>query len=106
MSRMNEMSICIEELKKAADALLSVAESLQRFYSAEESSDAEAAKEPELQQEEKTYSFMDVRGILADKSRKGHTAAVKDLLRKYGADKLSDLAPENYAAIVADVEAL
>ena len=47
-----------------------------------------------------------MRGILADKSRQGHTVAVKDLLRKYGAEKLSDLPPENYAAIVADVEAL
>ena len=106
MSRMNEMAICIEELKKAADALLSVAESLQHFYSSEEPSDEEAAKESEPQQEEKVYSFTDVRSILADKSRKGYTAAVKDLLRKYGAEKLSDLAPENYAAIVADVEAL
>ena len=48
----------------------------------------------------------DVRAVLADKSRKGHTAEVKALLVKHGADKLSDVAPEEYASLLAEVEVL
>lgn len=47
-----------------------------------------------------------VRAILADKSRKGHTAEIRSLLQKYGAAKLSGIDPANYKALLADVEGL
>ena len=100
MGKMNELAAELQELRRCGETLISIAETLTELFSSGEQEPA-----PE-QQPEKAYSFTDVRGILADKSRQGHTVAVKDLLRKYGADKLSDLAPENYAAIVADAEAL
>ena len=109
MSKMNELATELQELKRCGEILISIADTLTALFSAG-GEKPEEQPAPEKQSEparpEKVYSFTDVRGILADKSRQGHTAAVKDLLRKYGADKLSDLAPENYAAIVADVEAL
>ena len=40
--------------------------------------------------ETKTYTFEEVRGILSDKSRKGHREAVKALISKYGGTQLSD----------------
>ncbi len=45
------------------------------------------SKEPE--KDEKPLSLIDVRRILAEKSRDGHTEQVRLLLQKYGADKLS-----------------
>ena len=54
----------------------------------------------------KALTLVDVRAALADKSRAGHTEAVRGLLEKYGATKLSDINPENYAALLADAEAL
>ena len=110
MSKMNELAIELQELKRCGETLISIADTLTALFSAggeePEAQPALETKQPEPARQEKTYSFTDVRGILANKSRQGHTVAVKDLLRKYGAKKLSDLAPENYAAIVADVEAL
>ena len=47
-----------------------------------------------------------VRAVLADKSRRGYTAEVKALLRQHGADKLSDIAPAEYEALLAEAEAL
>ena len=47
-----------------------------------------------------------VRAVLADKSRHGYTAAVKALLRQHGADKLSEIAPSEYEALLAEAEAL
>ena len=68
-------------------------------------SDEEVPKEgEEVKQEEKTYEIEDVRKILADKSRLGHTAKIRELLEKYGAKKLSDIEPSNYEDLVEDVE--
>lgn len=47
-----------------------------------------------------------VRAVLADKSRAGKTAEVKALLTKHGADKLTDVSPGEYAALLAEAEAL
>ncbi len=69
-------------------------------------SDEEAPKEEKVKQEEKSYEIEDVRKILADKSRLGHTAKIRELLEKYGAKKLSEIEPSNYKGLVADVEKL
>ena len=44
--------------------------------------------------------------MLAEKSRAGHTEEVKALLNKHGADKLSEIDPTEYAALLAEGEAL
>ena len=69
-------------------------------------SDEELPKEEKVKQEEKTYEIEDVRKILADKSRLGHTAKIRELLEKYGAKQLSEIEPSNYKDLVADVEKL
>ena len=70
-------------------------------------SDEEVPKEgEEVKQNGKTYEIEDVRKILADKSRSGHTAKIRELLEKYGAKKLSEIEPSNYKDLVADVEKL
>lgn len=65
----------------------------------------EAPAEP-APKEEKPLNLEDVRAVLADKSRKGHTAEVKALLTKHGADKLSEIDPAEYASLLADAEVL
>ena len=69
-------------------------------------SDEELPREEKVKQEEKTYEIEDVRKILADKSRLGHTAKIRELLEKYGAKKLSEIEPSNYKDLVTDVEKL
>lgn len=91
------------EIKKDAENLAS---SIGVLLKALES-DEEVPKEgEEVKQEEKTYEIEDVRKILADKSRLGHTAKIRELLEKYGAKKLSDIEPSNYEDLVEDVEKL
>ena len=60
---------------------------------------AQPEKKPELTLEQ-------VRAVLADKSRAGHTAAVRDLLQKYGASKLSQVDPKHYEALLKDAEVI
>ena len=64
------------------------------------------AKEEPAKNEPKQYSFTEVRTILAEKSRAGHTAEIKKILVAHGAEKLSEIAPSEYAAVVAEVEVL
>jgi hypothetical protein len=47
-----------------------------------------------------------IRAVLAEKSRAGHTAKIRDLLRKHGADKLSEIAPAEYPALLKEAEEL
>ena len=44
--------------------------------------------------------------MCAEKSRAGFTAEVKAIITKHGADKLSAIKPEDYAAVLAEVEVL
>ena len=57
-------------------------------------------------QEEKPLTLEEVRAVLAEKSRAGHTAEVRELLNKHGADKLSRIDPAEYAALLAEAEVL
>ena len=47
-----------------------------------------------------------VRAVLADKSRQGHTAEIRALLQRYGASKLSQIDPAHYKALLAEAEVL
>ncbi len=58
--------------------------------------------EPETEQPK----LEDVRKVLAEISRSGKTTEMKALLEKFGAAKLSDIAPEKYAALLAAAEEL
>jgi hypothetical protein len=98
MSKMSEMALTIEELRKSAAAISDAANWLAEQFSGDEPA-PEAPAEPVLTLEA-------VRAVLADKSRAGFTAQIRSLLQKYGANKLSGVAPENYEALLADVEGL
>ncbi len=61
---------------------------------------------PATKQEEKPLTLEEVRGVLAEKSRAGHTEEVRALLNKHGADKLSEIDPAEYPALLAEAEVL
>ena len=65
--------------------------------------DAKAAKQ---EPEEKLLTLEEVRAVLAEKSRSGHTEEVRELLNKHGADKLSEIDPAEYPALLAEAEVL
>lgn len=65
-----------------------------------------AKKTPNAEPDEKPLTLEEVRAVLAEKSRAGHTAEVKELLNKHGADKLSEIDPAEYPALLAKAEVL
>jgi len=58
------------------------------------------APEPEVVPEPVTLE--QVRAVLAEKSRDGHTEAIRELLAAHGAPKLSAIDPTRYPALLAD----
>lgn len=95
--------ILITKLQKVADLLNSV---LMELTDAQ-SSDALPARQEETAQitpekEEPQLTLEDVRGVLAELSRAGHTDAIRALLEKYGAVKLSEVPPQHYRDLLKD----
>ena len=53
-------------------------------------------KEEPVRQESKQLTLVEVRSVLAEKSRSGFTDQVRGLLEKYGAPRLSEIDPARY----------
>lgn len=88
-----------------ADVLAAIAETYADVKLVADAEVIEAAESPK-ELPEKAVSLEQVRGVLAQKTQLGYTKDVKTLLTKYGASKLSDVAPEHYEALMRDAEEL
>ena len=64
------------------------------------------AQHPEPPKADPAVTLTDVRAVLAEKSRSGFKDDVKLLLQKHGAEKLSELAESEYAAVLKEAQAL
>ena len=53
-----------------------------------------------------TVSLEKLRGVLAEKSQQGFTTNVKDLIRRYGAERLSDIDPDYFPDMLKEAEAI
>ena len=103
MSKMSDMAQTIEELRSAAAAITDAANWLAQQFS--DAGDMEPPTEPKPDKKP-ALTLEQVRAVLADKSRAGHTAAVRELLQKYGAAKLSQVDPKHYEALMKDAEVI
>lgn len=107
MSKMSDMAQTIEELRSAAAAITDAANWLAQQFSGEGSNKQQSNKVAATKEEPKpALTLEQVRAVLADKSRAGHTAAVRELLQKYGAAKLSQVDPKHYEALMKDAEVI
>ncbi|BFL46071.1 rRNA biogenesis protein rrp5 [Lactonifactor longoviformis] len=125
MSKVKLLLDVIQDIRSLADSLQAVADAMlahepepaateepQKPEPTKKDAGKKAAKpgakaEPEPSKPTKpTLTLEQVRAVLAEKSRAGHTTEIKALLLKHGADKLSDIDPEHYVALLADAEVL
>ena len=102
MGKISELDTANRDQRSAAATINDVADTLAEVFSTESADEAPDAAAPA----EAALTLEQVRAVLADKSRQGHTAEIRALLQKYGASKLSGIAPANYKALLADVEVL
>lgn len=103
MSKTKLLLELVGNLRSLADSIQAVAETI----AGNEPAQAEqSAPVKEAKPAAKAVTLEQVRATLADKSQQGFTAEIRGLLEKYGAPKLSQIDPANYAALLADAEAL
>ncbi len=104
MSKVKLLLDVIEDLRSLADSIQAVADAMcQSDAPTEETAPIpQAALEPT----QTPITLEEVRSVLADKSHDGKTEAVRALLQKYGAPKLSGIDPKHYKALLADAEKL
>ena len=129
MSKTSEVDLCIGELRTAAQSLAAVADSLTVLFGASavpagmlaqggegndqkanvESVNAEDGKVKTTQPAEpkpKPVTLAQVRAVLAEKSRCGHTAQVRELLQRHGAAKLSAINPTEFESLLSEAAAI
>ena len=63
-------------------------------------------KEKKEEAAEKTITLEEVRKVLATKSKNGKQAEVKELIKKHGVNKLTDIQPCNYKELLELAEVL
>lgn len=111
MGKTSELSILIDELNNCGETLIGISQSLSElFSSADENQKSDepitVTEEQSKTDEEKVLTLEEVRAVLAEKSRAGFTAQIREILVKHGAEKLSAVNPSEYEALLKEVEVL
>lgn len=112
MGKMKELPILADELKKCGETLIQISDGLRELFS--ESSESEPTSPPakevsvpiETENKKPEIKKEQAIAVLAEKSRDGFTQEVKELLKKYGANKLSEVDPSDYEALLQEAEVL
>lgn len=95
----------IKLLKQVVDDLKQLAESLEVLCESIETNDVATPMTKEDTSIPRV-GLEDVRSVLAEKSRLGHTNAIKEILKSLGADKLSEVKQSDYGILLEKVEVL
>ena len=106
-----DVTVLIDGLKKLAadiDDIVSALEGMEPQAKKQEAAAKDPAPIPQKEEAPaRTFTFEEVRGILADKSRSGYRAEVKAILTAHGVGKLSEITdPAELAAVAAEAEVI
>lgn len=115
MSRIKLLIDVIEDIRALGDSLQVLADAMasnEPREDANKESKAMAEQKVEEQKadapvsEKKAVTLEEVRKVLAEKSRAGFTDDVKAILNKHGGEKLSEVDPTEYKALLAEAEVI
>ena len=112
---MNKIKLLLDTLLDVVSDIRSLADSLEALTKAicdEESipklaePKVTATKTANKTHEEPKLTLEAVRSVLSEISANGHGAEIRELLKKYGQTKLSEIDPNDYEALLKDAEVL
>lgn len=104
MSRIKLLLDVVEDMRSLADSIQAVAVALAGNDAERSSEETVPQESPEVNESQITLE--EVRAFLGKKSREGYTDAVRSLLQQFGANKLSEVSPKDYAALMRAAEEL
>lgn len=107
MGKISELDMAIRDLRTAASTINDVADTLAEMFSSKEDETSAPAEQAE-NADKQALTFDQVSNALMAISRmsKEHSKKLRALVQKYGASKLSEIAPEHYEAILAEAEVI
>ena len=105
MSEQKTKADVTELLLKTADDMTALADSVRALCASLADSPQEEPK-PQLANKKQSIPLEKVRGVLAEKSRDGYTAEVRAIIQSFGAERLSEIDPANYEAVLKKAEVL
>ena len=105
MSKMKLLLDVVDDIRRLADSLQTVADTLVGNTDTKDQSDQQPAPQPE-KPKALVVTIDQVRAVLAEKSGQGKIKEVKALLYKYDAGKLSGVKPEDYPALMEEAQRL
>lgn len=94
--KMSELDLLLGEFEQAVNHVQELAKEIRSFFTTKE----------EPAEEEKPISFTELRALCANKSRAGHTEEIKAMIQDTGANRLSEVEPNQYSELYKRVEAL
>ena len=103
MSRIKLLLDVVQDIRSLADSLEVMADAMCDSRSASNTLYLKPTKEVH---DESKLTLEDVRSVLSGISANGHGAEIRELLKKYGQTKLSEIDPKDYPALLADAEVL
>lgn len=102
MSKVKLLLDVVQDMRSLADSIQAVADAMSNSgVCTEPEPKTEAAKA-----EAPKFTIEQVREVLAPLSQSGKSAEVRELLKKYGAQKLSEIDPSHYGSLIHDAEVL
>ncbi len=107
MSRMKLLLDVVEDMRSLADSIQAVCEAMSDNAPAAEQEPA-AVPQPEAKPlpAEKTITLEEVRPVLGRLSNAGYTEQIRSLILKYGGERLGEVDPKHYAALLKEAEEL
>ena len=102
MSRTKLLLDVVENMRALSDSIQTLCDDMM----CDEPQDESAWDAAYEEHKNPTITLEQVRGVLAKKSEEGKTEAVRNLLKMYGANKLSEVKAEDYRGLLLDAEVL
>lgn len=111
MSRVKLLLDVVGDMRSLADSIQAVCDAMESERLSDNGGERESVKEKaedtkEEEKESPKLTLEKVRAVLAEKSRAGGTAEVREIIQKFGAKRLSEIDPKDYAAILKETEVL
>ena len=113
MAKMSELNAALKALLEYSEGIQETVCGIRALMSGDGAADPrEAPKEQRVEamdaakpaEPEKVYTLQDVRALLKAKTDKGYRDKVKALLKAHGAERLPDIDPKEYPAMMKEAE--
>lgn len=102
INALNAVIVALQEV--AAEELKTEMGTFEEIYTPPELKDQPEEKDDSQEEPPKSVTLEEVRSVLSSKNRAGFKKEVRALLKKHGADRLSEIKEEEYAALLKEGE--